>query len=106
MLLARLISKIIAAFSSKKYAETAPMNPILIKPMDPVRREKINHWIAIAKQLEQQEEAIECPFCQAEKLTILPVLYPDGVKKDVYVNCPACEANMVFSGVSFNVRFQ
>lgn len=66
---------------------------------EPYKEIKMNPWLLVAKKLELKEKDIECPFCKAEKLTITFVDRPDGFKKDVYVFCPNCNSNTVFSGV-------
>jgi uncharacterized Zn-finger protein len=60
--------------------------------------ERVKHFLAIAKQLEDGKTTIVCPFCGAGNLHIWNEIWPDGKKMDVYVQCPFCSEHTIFGG--------
>lgn len=58
------------------------------------------NWLEVAKKLESGETEILCNNCGKSNLNITKTKRPNENKFDVYVDCPKCKENTVFSGVN------
>ncbi|MFT6500133.1 MAG: ssDNA-binding Zn-finger/Zn-ribbon topoisomerase 1 [Crocinitomicaceae bacterium] len=57
------------------------------------------NWLEVAIKLEKGETEVICPNCNKLNLIIIETKRPNEPKLDIYVNCPNCNENTVFSGV-------